>query len=351
MFSTARQRIWSSGVQSFHSEGVKHVVLHSHQAEIIDAVTTLAVALHVEVTVTSTVAELRVHWSDARLRLVDSEQSHDLADAGISGPCWVVGTDTAQLVAASAALDAPALTVPDRTGRLAKLLVAEEPSGVVIAVSSASGGVGCSTFAAGLAVRAAKAGPTALVELAPSGGGIDLLLGAEHAPGLRWSQLAGASGELGQLDGLVHAFGVDVVPLDRQQPGRPASQAVEAVLQSLRRSHSSVIVDAGSVESAGMISGARHLIIVPADVRGVAAARMVTEEHPWLAHRDVVARLGKGRDLPADAVAGALGMSLLGTLRTDPMIPRLSADGSSVAAPVARRFTRDVQRCWEVIAA
>ena len=35
-----------------------------------------------------------------------------------------------------------------------------------------------------------------MVDADPVGGGIDLVVGAEHAPGVRWPELAGTSGRL-----------------------------------------------------------------------------------------------------------------------------------------------------------
>src|SRR3954470_12727697 len=61
----------------------------------------------------------------------------------------------------------------------------------VVACVPASGGAGASTVAAGLATAAARQGTeTVLVDGDVAGGGLDLLLGAEHAPGLRWPEVA-----------------------------------------------------------------------------------------------------------------------------------------------------------------
>jgi MinD-like ATPase involved in chromosome partitioning or flagellar assembly len=67
----------------------------------------------------------------------------------------------------------------------------------VIGVLGASGGVGASTLAVTLAVRAARRfGVTACVDGDLWGGGLDVTACLEHLPGLRWGDLGEASGEL-----------------------------------------------------------------------------------------------------------------------------------------------------------
>lgn len=97
----------------------------------------------------------------------------------------------------------------------------------VTVVVGAVGGVGASTLAALLARRrAAAGGPALLVDLDLGRGGIDVLLGLERAPGVRWPDLAGVRGTLAldDLDGLLPRWrGVDVL-----SAGRPAGTRAEA---------------------------------------------------------------------------------------------------------------------------
>lgn len=75
----------------------------------------------------------------------------------------------------------------------------DTPGGdVVVGVCGARGGVGASTFAAALArTRARRPGrPVVLVDLDDSGGGVDVLLGIEDQPGLRWPDLRDAQGDV-----------------------------------------------------------------------------------------------------------------------------------------------------------
>lgn len=337
-----------------HVHTTSEILLATREPGVVEAVAALGLALGVQVEHVYERDALRAGWSTARLRLVGTDMVPRAAELGVRDHTWVVGTVPDRLVTASAELNAPAVAVPDVSGRLAEIMgsaTMEPVDSRAVAMVGASGGLGTSCLAVAMSMLAARRAPAALVELADCGGGLDLLLGAEAHDGLRWTGLTGARGQLGELTGLVSADGVDLVALDREQARVPDPEAIHAVMRSLRRSHRTVVVDAGRGEGLQSCVPDVVLLLVAADVRGVAAARMAVRDRPALSAAQVVARHGPGRNLPADAVAGALGMPLAGRLRHDPMVPRLAADGSTVAAPVARRLSRDAQRLWEVIAA
>jgi hypothetical protein len=87
--------------------------------------------------------------------------------------------------------------------------------GTVIAFVPASGGLGSSTLAAAVAVRAAAASRSAvLVDLDPWGGPKDVLFGLEQEPGWRWPELSEVAGVVdgqGLADELPMACGVPVL--------------------------------------------------------------------------------------------------------------------------------------------
>jgi MinD-like ATPase involved in chromosome partitioning or flagellar assembly len=87
--------------------------------------------------------------------------------------------------------------------------------GTVIAFVPASGGLGSSTLAAAVAVRAAAASRSSvLVDLDPLGGPKDVLFGIEESPGWRWpdlSEVAGIVDGHGLADELPMACGVAVL--------------------------------------------------------------------------------------------------------------------------------------------
>src|SRR6185312_17116098 len=88
----------------------------------------------------------------------------------------------------------------------------------MIGVIGGNGGVGASTFAAVLAWAAVSG---VLVDLDPVGGGVDVLLGIERAPGARWSGLRLDGGRLAPevlTAGLPRWAGVPVLAADRSPP-------------------------------------------------------------------------------------------------------------------------------------
>ena len=88
-------------------------------------------------------------------------------------------------------------------------------TGPLIAVTGGRGGGGASVFAAALAQCAGEA---LLVDLDGCGGGIDLLMGGESAPGLRWPDLSVRAGRLNWTavrDALPRCNGVTVLSATR----------------------------------------------------------------------------------------------------------------------------------------
>jgi MinD-like ATPase involved in chromosome partitioning or flagellar assembly len=182
--------------------------------------------------------------------------------------------------------------------------------GCVVGVVGGSGGVGTSSFAA---VLAAVAGAAVLVDLDVTGGGIDVMLGVESAPGARWSGLRVAGGRLDAaalVDGLprwgaVAVLGADVAELD---PG--------AVAQVLRAASQAgpVIVDlprgACAERAAALLHCDLVVIVARSDVAGLVAAHALASALPELP-TGLVARRG---EVAAEDVAALVGCPLLGEL-------------------------------------
>lgn len=151
------------------------------------------------------------------------------------------------------------------------------PNEKVIAVLGAAGGVGTSTFAAALALCV---GESILVDATVTSGGLDLLLGVEESPGLRWNDFSFAAGGVRANDVLpaliCAANGVRLLAHSRNDIAPPTSQDVCAVIDALRGEHP-IIVDAGLLgqHDQALVSIADVVIvIVPMEVRGVASANM-----------------------------------------------------------------------------
>lgn len=323
-------------------------LLVTRDASLVDAVSATALALGVPLDVAGDREELRALWTGAGLRLVGPDMAARVAAlAAPRAHTWVVGQADSALIAASTELGAPVIALPQSSSELAEVMSLRggpEPHAQQVAFVGGSGGVGTSSLSVGVSLLAARRGQkVATVELADCGGGLDLLFGLEADAGVRWKDLAAASGELGGLDELlVRGDGVSVLALDRDVSATPTKGAVDAVLRSLARSHELVVLDAGNGEHLQWAGEGYVVVVVAAHVRGVAAARMLLERHDSTGAQ-VLVRTGPGSPLPAEAVAAALGLPMLGVVRHDPAVTRLASSGASIMSGPARRFRRDVR--------
>jgi secretion/DNA translocation related CpaE-like protein len=176
---------------------------------------------------------------------------------------------------------------------------------------------------------------TLLVDGDPRGGGLELYLAAEDSPGLRWTDLAGASGSIGtgQLsDSLPVAGGFSFL----SWPGGRAPSldvdpgAVGAVLDAARRGFELVIVDIGrGTESLGSFAWDcdRILVVAPAQLRAAVAAGRLLQDLPPV-DTALVIRGTAGSALDGPLIADSLGLPLHGVL------PELR--GTAAAAELGR---------------
>ncbi|MEU6563985.1 septum site-determining protein Ssd [Nocardia nova] len=205
--------------------------------------------------------------------------------------------------------------------------------GLVLALVGAGGGAGTSVFAGALALAAADRGfrpQTLLVDGDPLGGGIDLLLGIESVPGLRWPELSVRDGRIGAqaLHDALPAAAPGLAVLACSRPGGTVPDeigagAVRAVAAAGRGAGDLVVCD---------ISGSRgrhvdHFLdiadlvvfVVPARLRAVAAAGAVVSD---IARRNpnqaLVVRGPAPGGLRGREIADTLGLPLLTAMRAQP---------------------------------
>jgi secretion/DNA translocation related CpaE-like protein len=202
--------------------------------------------------------------------------------------------------------------------------------GWVVAVGGACGGAGASTLATALALAAQSSAGEGVLLVDGDGwaGGLDLLLGAERSPGLRWPELAGVSGRVGGqalAAALPEAGGVPVLAASREQPGEVPAEALLAVVTGARDSGRGVVVDlpvrCTAVE--GVLAEADlAVLLVPARLRAAAAARVLlgSERSPW-GSALVVSR----------PVPGGLTRAEITDVIGRPVLAELAADRSAVA--------------------
>ncbi len=312
-------------------------LLITDDAGLLDDVLRMAAVAGVEIDLASHPGAIRASWSSAPLVLVGADMAVALAASmptRRAGVVVVVGGATEDDRSPDAALERPVwraavalgaedvITLPTAeawlAGRIADAGDGPELAGRLVAVVAGRGGAGASTVAVALARRAAGDGlTTLLVDADRWGGGLDLLLGGEDVPGLRWPDLVDTRGRVSG-SALRHALpqldGVTLLSWDRGDPAPVSAEAMVAVLQAGARGFDLTVIDlARSTEPAVAEAVARAddlVLVVPAEVRAVAAAAAV---HNGLlggaAHAGLVVR-AVGGALTTAAVVEALSLPL-----------------------------------------
>ena len=204
----------------------------------------------------------------------------------------------------------------------------------VMGVIGASGGLGVSTLAVALAVRAGPhVGATVAVDGEHLGGALDVTACLEHLPGLRWPDLAAAAGS---LDGAALLQALPAEGATRVLAGSSGAlgeEVVRASLAGLARVCGVVVVDLGRslwladlctdlVVVAG--TSARHL----ADATGL-ASRVHELDRPAV----LCLRTSRGDPVSPEEVSVHLDLPLGGSLPDD---PRVGVDADRGRAPGGR---------------
>lgn len=213
----------------------------------------------------------------------------------------------------------------------------------VIGVVGARGGAGASVFAAALAAVAAREGArTVLVDGARDGGGLDVLLGIEDEPGLRWPDLHAARGEVvgDQLHALLPRWrGASVLSADRTRPGTLPDDVPRDVLGALGAACDVVVHDvpAGQVGVWGTDCTA-WTVVARCDLTSVAGAIALDGLLDRAIAAGLVVRGPAAGRLTGPDVAAATGLALWGELRP---VRSMAADLERGDGPrVVRRGSR-----------
>lgn len=246
------------------------------------------------------------------------------------------------------------LRMPEQEGELVRELAEAAESarddgicGAVVAVIGGRGGAGASLFAVALAQAAADA---LLVDLDPWAGGIDLLVGGETAPGLRWPDLALQGGRLNWSAvraALPRPRGISVLSGTRRGYELDAGP-VDAVIDAGRRGGVTVVCDLPrrltDATQAALDAADLVVLVSPCDVRACAAAAtmapVLTAINPNLG---LVVRGPSPGGLRAAEVADVAGVPLLASMRAQPRLAEQPEHGGlrlrrrSVLASAARR--------------
>jgi secretion/DNA translocation related CpaE-like protein len=224
--------------------------------------------------------------------------------------------------------------------------------GWLLAVGAGCGGAGASTVAAAVSLAAAPG--VVLVDADPWGAGLDLLLGAERADGLRWPELTGLRGRVAGdalLASLPEQGGVHVVAASRAAPGAVPDEALATVVEAARGVGRPVVVDLPrSAGDAVPADADLAVLVVPARLRAATAARLIVEApgSGWAGAQLVVREVPGG--LSREEVADVVGRPVLAELAHDrSAVPRGERGEPPLISPrsplggVARRVLAELR--------
>ncbi|MFC3999957.1 septum site-determining protein Ssd [Nocardiopsis sediminis] len=244
------------------------------------------------------------------------------------------------------------LRLPHDEPRLADLFAESAgprtPPAPIVSVVGGRGGAGASTLAIALALAGPRHGAdTALIDADPLGGGLDLLIGGEHATGSRWSDLSAREGRMNWAalrTSLPDIRDCAVLTWDHGPAVPIPVIAMRSVLSSAARGADLVVVDLpralDSASGEALRRSTTALLVVPADLHAVMSAhRLVPQLRQHTGDLRIVVR-GACPDLPAETVSHALDLPMLGELPTEPGLARTLDRGDPPAgrrsSPLAR---------------
>ena len=240
---------------------------------------------------------------------------------------------------------------------------ARKKRGPVVAVLAGCGGAGASVFAAALAQEAAGSlpGESLLIDGDPWGGGLDLVLGSETEPGLRWPDLSSAGGRLSYpalRDALPRCRGISLLSGRRVLSGDPRSHDIRShditshditsndiTSNDIRALPLAAVIDAGSRAGVTVVCDVARqptpaaetalaaadlvVLITTADVRSCAASAAVAQ---WASagnqNTGVLVRGPSPGGLRPIDIGRIIGLPVLASMRPEPGIrPRLERGG------------------------
>jgi secretion/DNA translocation related CpaE-like protein len=294
-------------------------------------------------------------WRSARLVLVGDDLVGGIAAdrPGRRAQVFVVvGDDRPTPWDAALAVGAEeVLSASDSDRALEVLTSAVDGSGeaTVVAVVGGAGGAGASCLAAGVAFEASRRGRRVLlIDGDPLAGGLDVLLGIEHAGGLRWSDLGVRDGPMtaqSLVEALPEVDGVRVLSWGRD--GSDVEAPAARVLAAAVRGFDLVVCDvARQADPRGLEMVARAVLtvlVVPADVRGVSGARVVLRTLREISTSISLVASARRPGLSTDAIEEALDLPVIGRLRLDPHLRAAIDRGAGPhGSPALRRAATPV---------
>ena len=290
-----------------------------------ESILRVAAVADIEVTVQPRVSVVRGPWNTAPIVMLGPDAIRDALDSDLARRPGVVivRLDEVDVWQSAVQLGVEAVvTLPDDDSSLISRLVDRDSvagqAAPIIAVTGACGGAGASHVAVAIARTAALRLPRGalLIDGDPLGGGLELLVELENAPGLRWRDLAAVHGRVppdALRDALPAVDGLRVLSHDRQST-LIDPQAWEAILDAGVRGCDLAVVDLAREGGDVAMDRARlSILVVPADLRSIAAASArIPIMHHHARDMRIVVRQRRDSDLDSADVASALELPLLG---------------------------------------
>lgn len=332
----------------------------------LDDLLRLATAADVRPRIAPDVARVRSAWREAALIVIDADLARELAAVAPPRRTGVIlavaGSDGDEVYRLAVDVGAQhVVPLPDgETWLVEQFAAAAEPvaaRAVAVGVLGGRGGAGASVLAATLGRCAAARGLRAiLVDADPLGGGVDLVLGTESAPGARWSDYADRRGRLSAAalhDSLPAHDGLAVLSWHRGTVEPVSARTMRSVLDAAVRGYDVVIADvprhltdAGTEALAAADVG---LVVVPSEVRAtVAADRVIDLARPHVPDLRVVVRGPSPGGLKPTVIAESLRLPLAGVIAADrrlaSAVERGDPPGGGSLGRFCARFLEELMR-------
>lgn len=293
----------------------------------------LAAAAEVEVEVASSLHTSRGRWDNSPFVLVGVDAA--TAASALPRRSGVVLVSTAEPSASSwqRAVEIGAeqvVVLPDGEQWLiqqfADTHTNQRTPAVLVCFVGARGGAGASVLATSLALVAAHQGiRTLLVDADPLGGGVDLILGAEDSPGMRWPDLSAARGRLAPAsldEALLWHSGLAVLSWDRADVIDIPGESMRSVLDAGSRSYELMVLDLprrlDEMTREALSRSTATYLVSPAEVRATASAlRTSLAVGPHSRQVKLVVRGPGPGGLEATDLAEAVGLPLVAEFTSD----------------------------------
>ena len=331
----------SMTVDSVPTTSVRPLVITA-DPDLLDEVLRLAAAAGVEVEVAAHVQAARRSWRRASAVVIGDDLVDQVIAAELSRRPNVV------LACLAPAGDEPAaglwrkavavgvehvVSLPEGeawlVARLGESLDSLQREAHVIAFIGGRGGVGVSTLASAVALRAANRGvQVALIDCDPFGGGLDLVLGMEEVSGVRWpdlSQTAGRVSSRALAEALPRSGCLSLLSWNRGVAVDVTPVAVASVLDSAARGFDVVVLDLPRASDEATSEALRRaheiFLVVPREIRALAASqRVLALLSPHAASVSVITRGPSPCALDPEAVARSLGVTVIADVGTESRI-------------------------------